>query len=971
MSKYENFSDFDNQISKKWRTHWEETRIYESEPVKGKEKFFLTAAYPYTNGPLHLGHARTYLIPDIVARYKRMRGINVLFPMGFHFTGTPILTATEALLTRDENLLREYRELYEVDEEDIERIKSPLDLAKYFKKRAENDMKNYLLSIDWRRQFTTVDEEYKSFIRWQFLKLKERNYIVRGTHPVGWCPVHQMPVGMHDTKGDVEPEIQELTLIYFLSDDGLIFPAATLRPETIFGAVNVWVNPKGKYTIARIEGKVMVLSKEAFFKITFQKKDIEILVQEINGKELIGRVVENPVTGKKIPVLPATFVDVSFGTGIVMSVPAHAPYDYVALIEIMESDESFRGLKISPVRVISLRGYEGNPAEIQVKLMGIKSTAQKELLDRATKELYLKEFNDGVMDSSIVELSGNDLVREFAQSIAGKTVKESRESVIDFLKRIGKADSFYEIANRPVYCRCGNEIVVKILENQWFIDYENEQWKSEVKRALNNTIEIIPSEYRSWFMNVVDWLKKRACARTRGMGTPLPWDERWVIESLSDSTIYMAFYTVIHKIKELNIPAGKLDESFWDYVFLGRGDSSELAGKLGVSAKKLEEMRDEFLYWYPLDNRHSAKDLVPNHLTFMVFNHVAIFPEQLWPRRIVVNGHIMVEGEKMSKSLGNFIPLFKAMREVGPNSLRLAIAYSAEIGNDANYSRDLIPVVHERLRKIAELIEQISQHVENDGSEGIEEKWIKSTFRRRVASITENMEKYQFRNAAIGIYFLMEQDLRRYISMKSEPNWKLLRNISEEWIKMMAPITPAFAEELWHEMGMKGSVTLENWPVAEQLEYYPQEEIAFILLEKIKEDIENVKGALKKEPKEIVIVTASRNKQEVSSKVFAMLEEGAQMKDLMKEIGKSNLGVKPQDATIYLYEFYQSLPEDLRKFVKENKFDEIVSLKGLVGILEKEVGCRVKILSEDDNEAVQFISRRKPIPFRPSINLII
>lgn len=899
-----------------------------------------------------------------------MKGVNVLFPMGFHFTGTPILTATEALLSRDENLLREYRELYEVKEEDIEKIKSPLDLARYFKNRAEIDMKDYLLSIDWRRQFTTVDEEYKSFIRWQFLKLKEKNYIVRGTHPVGWCPVHQMPVGMHDTKGDVEPEIQELTLIYFVDKSGLIFPAATLRPETVFGAVNIWVNPKGKYVVAKVEDKLIVLSKEAFRKITFQKKNVEAIVQELEGERLVGKKVENPVTGKEIPVLPASFVDESFGTGIVMSVPAHAPYDYVALSELLKADLVFKNSELFPIKVISLKGYEGIPAEVQVKLMNIERITQRELLDKATKELYLKEFNDGIMDLSIVDLSGNESVKNFARSIVGLPVKEARERVIEFLKKEGKADSFYEIANRPVYCRCGNEIVVKILENQWFIDYENEQWKSEVRKALNERIEIIPSEYRTWFINVVDWLKKRACARSRGMGTPLPWDEKWVIESLSDSTIYMAFYTVIHKIRKLGLKAEKLDESFWDYVFLGRGDADDIARKLEISSEDLKSLREEFLYWYPLDNRHSAKDLVPNHLTFMIFNHVAIFPEQLWPKRIVVNGHIMVEGEKMSKSLGNFIPLFKAIREVGSNSLRLAIAYSAEIGNDANYSKDLVPVVHERLRKIAELIDEIAKHRDEDSSESIEERWLKSIFRRRVASITEDMERYQFRSASIGIYFSIEQDIRRYVSMKSEPDWKLLRAISMEWIKMMVPITPAFAEELWHKIGMEGSVTRESWPVAEHLDYYPSEEIAFILLDKIKEDAENLKRALKREPKEIIIVVAEKRKQEITSRVFTMIEEGAQIKDIIREVGKSGLSEKPQEAATFLYEFYQSLPDDLKRFMRSNEFEEFVFLRDLSKVIEKDVKCNVRVIKEDDVEATKFISRRKPIPFRPTISFI-
>ncbi|MEM0241705.1 MAG: leucine--tRNA ligase [Fervidicoccaceae archaeon] len=974
MKEQKSFSDYDLEISRKWRKLWEDERLYEPEPDSSKKKFFLTAAYPYPNAPLHLGHARTYLIPDIVARYKRMRGYNVLFPMGFHFTGTPILTATESLLKRDEGLLREYRELYEVSDEEIEKIKTPLDLATYFKRRAENDMKDYLLSIDWRREFTTVDEEYKSFIRWQFSKLREKNYIVRGTHPVGWCPLHQMPVGMHDTKGDVEPEIEELFLIHFQAVDGTIFPAATLRPETVFGAVNIWVNPNSTYVIAAIDERKMLLSKEAYRKISFQKKNVNPPERELKGKELAGTYVKNPMTGKRIPVIPASFVDEGFGTGVVMSVPAHAPYDFVSLLELkkeaVRSEANSDFSNIEPIKVIHLRGYSDIPARDIVVSMNIESTNQKELLDKATKELYLKEFNEGIMDPSIGKIPEDEESKRFASSIAGMPVKEARRIVVEFLKKRGSADTFYEIANRPVYCRCGTEIVVKILENQWFIDYENEEWKSIVRRALNEMVEIIPPEYKSWFLNVVDWLKKRACARSRGMGTPLPWDDKWIIESLSDSTIYMAFYTVISKIRGLGIRPELLDGEFWDYVFLGKGNSEKLSEKLGISLNALQSIRNEFLYWYPLDNRHSGKDLVPNHLTFMIFNHAAIFPEKLWPKRIIVNGHIMVEGEKMSKSLGNFIPLFRAIREVGPNSLRLILTYSAEIGNDANYSRELIPIVQDRLRRISELIEVISSNNAEEEEEDIADKWLKSMMRRRIINATESMEKYAFRDASIEIYFKLEQDIRRYISIKSSPNWRVLKSIAEEWVKMMSPITPAFAEEMWHLLGKNSSVTVEEWPSPEKMDYHPQEEVLFTMINRIENDVENIRKALKKEPSEVVVVVSSSDKWAVIQKLFAMLHSGAQMRDLMKEIARLNLGARPQETSEYIYELFQSLPEDLRKFLMHSNIDEAETLKSASYILEKELGLKVRIIRETEIEAQELIRRRRPIPFRPTISFI-
>jgi leucyl-tRNA synthetase len=110
-------------------------------------------------------------------------------------------------------------------------------------------------------------------------------------------------------------------------------------------------------------------------------------------------------------------------------------------------------------------------------------------------------------------------------------------------------------------------------------------------------------------------------------------------------------------------------------------------------------MRSEFLYFYPLDSRHSGRDLVPNHLTFFIFNHVAIFSPSLWPRQIVVNGSVLMEGKKMSKSLGNIIPLRKAIRMYGADTLRVSILSASELLQDADFSDSLARTTKVKLQE--------------------------------------------------------------------------------------------------------------------------------------------------------------------------------------------------------------------------------------------------------------------------------
>ena len=175
---------------------------------------------------------------------------------------------------------------------------------------------------------------------------------------------------------------------------------------------------------------------------------------------------------------------------------------------------------------------------------------------------------------------------------------------------------------------------------------------------------IYPDSAKQSFNTVIDWLREWACARTTGFGTPLPWGKGWIIETLSDSTIYMAFYTINKHIKQNNIIPECLTPEVFDYIFYGKGNCTELHKSTGINAALLEEMHNEFLYWYPFDLRNSAKELVPNHLTFCIFHHAALFPPELWPKAMGVNGMLMIEGQGMHKSKGNFITMKGAVEKV-------------------------------------------------------------------------------------------------------------------------------------------------------------------------------------------------------------------------------------------------------------------------------------------------------------------
>ena len=381
------------ELDAKWQKRWEQAGIFQPQAGKG-EKFYLTAAFPYPNSPQHIGHGRTYTTTDIYARYMRMNGKNVLFPMAFHVTGTPILAMAKRIADRDREILEIFEKIYGIPLSVSETLTDPNELVAYFSREIEAGMKEMGYSIDWRRKFYSYDRQFNQFIRWQFAKLKEAGYITKGEHPVPWCPIGNTAMGAHDTKGDMDPQIEEVTGVMFPYEDGFLV-CSTYRPETIYGVTNIWLNEKATYVKASDGKRTLYVANEAVGPLSMQ---LPLVVEkEITAKELAAKSAKNPMTGASVPLYFASFVDPAHGTGVVMSVPAHAPYDYLAL-----RDAGLEG-KVKLVQVLKLEGFGNFPAKEICERMKIADQNDPKA-EEATAEIYKKEAHTGVM--AVGEFSG-------------------------------------------------------------------------------------------------------------------------------------------------------------------------------------------------------------------------------------------------------------------------------------------------------------------------------------------------------------------------------------------------------------------------------------------------------------------------------------------------------------------------------------------------------------------------------------
>jgi len=950
--------DFE-RLERKWQSIWEERRLFEADPDPRREKFYITVAYPYPNSPQHIGHGRTYTITDVYARYKRMRGYNVLFPMAFHYTGTPILAMAKRIEAGDEELLRIFTNVYGIPKEKLSDFKDPLAMAKYFHEEIKDGMKRMGYSIDWRREFTTIDPQYGKFIEWQFKKLFDKGLISKGSHPVGWCPSCRNPVGQHDTQGDVEPEIIEFTIIKFKSD-GVVLPTATLRPETIFGVTNLWVNPDGGYVKAKVGGEVWIISEEAARKLPHLNFEVEVL-ERVLGRALIGLRAENPLTGGKAIVLPASFVDTDNGTGIVMSVPAHAPFDYAALEEVKGIAEELKRaygidpgdvLSLAPIPLIECDGYSEVPAEDIVKRMGIRGQGDPNL-KRATEVLYSDEFHRGRTRPDLGEYGG-------------LSVKEARERVKGDLLKSGKGDLMCEIANKPVFCRCGAKCIVKILSDQWFIDYGNASWKDLAKECLSR-MSILPEDLRREFEYTIDWLKERACARQSGLGTKLPWDKSWIIESLSDSVIYMAYYTIARQIKGYGIDPSKLGEDVFDYVFLGKGDAGEISMRHGIERSALEEMRAEFAYFYPLDSRHSGRDLIPNHLTFFIFNHAAIFPPEKWPRQIVVNGSVLYEGKKMSKSLGNILPLKDAIRKYGADTLRLALLSTAELIQDVNFSEDLAESLRGKLIQFYRSSMDFLGLPPRGRMEHVD-KWLLSRLQRVVERATESLEALRMRDALNHSLFLLEQDIQWYLkrckALGIGPDGDVLRKVVSVRVRLLAPYMPHVCEELWERMGNGVPVSISQWPEVDGSLVDPTSESIEEVVKGVYEDVKEILRATGRTPRLICLYRAAEWKWRVHE---ALRTAGGKRIDLPALLERAGIP-KGGDAMAYAARALRELPRIQGERLRLDRSLELRALEEASSLLSDELGAEVRILEEGQEGIYDPIGKAKQAqPLRPAI----
>ncbi|MBI2134067.1 leucine--tRNA ligase [Candidatus Woesearchaeota archaeon] len=944
-----------NRIAEKWQKKWEESKVFQSEADE-RPKFYVAIVYPYMSGLLHLGHLFTYTFSEVALRYKKMRGYNVLAKYGYHCTGTPIIAAAQRVKEGEPGQIETLKKMG-INEEEIPKFADPEYWCEYFPKETLRDAKNMGFAIDERYAFRTthLNQPYDSFITWQFNRLKEKGYVKQGRHPVVWCPKDNVPVGDHDrAEGEGETPKDFIWAKFRLKDSDLILMAGTTRPDALLGQTHLWIDPNSTYSIIRVDGEKWVVGKEAVKKIEQQYKKPG-LIGEISSSDLIGKWTKGPMVDYDAYIVPAGFIEADVGSGIVYSA-LEDPVDLMEMQSIQANPDFVKKhkldaevvSKLKPISIINIPDLGENLGQEMLDKYKVRSPRDKQLLEEAKGELNRVVYRKGILKQNCGKYAG--LTVPEAQAKIKKDLIESKDAVM-----------FYELTGK-VKCRCLTDCIVKMVEDQWFIEYNDPGWKKKAHECLA-TMKIYPEVVRKQFDYVIDWLDHWACTREYGLGTKLPWDNKWVIESLSDSTIQMAYGTVSKYLQnpgEYGFKTDKLNDEFFDYVFLGKGNVKSVENSTGIPTGMIETMKKDFEYWYPFDFRNSAKDLVQNHLAFCIFNHVALFPEKHWPQAFAINGRIMVNNEKMSKSKGNFFTMRELYTKHGPDIVRLAAANAGEGVDDANYDMEFLETAKRKLSEHHSFINR--SYGKGRKEELVIDRWLESKINENIKKATESMDNMMFKSGIFHCFLEMQRNMKWYIKRTNgSPNERIVKLYCESTVTMLAPFSPHFSEECWELMGKKGFVSNSPWPNANADSIKPELDQGEELVSGILSDIRAVIKLTKIEkPKEIKIIISQSWKYELFGQIRKIMESGKEPK--IKEIL----------ADMKFIQHAQEIQKFLPKMISSRKLPEAAiskehekkSLDEALSFMENELNSPIRI--EDADSSTEQKSKQA-IPGKPAI----
>jgi leucyl-tRNA synthetase len=747
------------QIEKKWQEYWDSKRLFIVKEDKDKPKYYCLEMFPYPSGRIHMGHVRNYTIGDVIARYKMMRGYNVLHPIGWDAFGLP---AENAAI-----------------EHNTHPAKWTYNNIEYMK----NQLKKLGLSYDWTREVTTCLPEYYKWEQWLFIKMLEKGLAYRKKSFVNWCPkcetvlANEQVVDGSCWRCETPVVLKELTQWFFKITEyaeELLEWCDRLKgwPERVISMQKNWIGKSEgaeiDFLLDGLEGKLSVFTTrpDTLYGVTFvsvapehpivdtlcrgteQEATVKKFISEILSRDtrsrfmtqskrgvFTGRYCINPVNGNRVPVYVAEYVLMEYGTGIVMGVPAHDQRDF----------EFAKENNLPIIVVINPPGKNLNPAE-----MG---------------EAYTE---DGIMVNS--SEFNNLLSSECKAKIVEKLSRlgKGRKKISYKLKDWGISRQRYWGAPIPViYCdKCGMLPV-------------NEK---DLPVVLPENVDLSPGESP---LKKNDNFYKTKCYKC---GSPAV-RETDTMDTFVESSWYFARYTSP------------------DYK---RGI---------VNSKKAEYWLPVDQYIGGIE--HAILHLLYARFYTKVLRDLGLLAIDEPFINLLTQGMVIKDGAKMSKSKGNVVDPDDMIKKYGADTTRLFILFAAPPERDLEWSDQGVEGSNRFLNRVWRLVNDLTPVIKREKKtinyshvDGISKEILKRTH-ITIKRVTEDIEDGFHFNTAISA--LME-----FVNFLSGINidgtnedrnlYAVLRDAVEKLLILLSPFTPHIAEELWAQLGNQKSIINEKWP---------------------------------------------------------------------------------------------------------------------------------------------------------------
>ena len=768
---------------KKWQEYWEKENLFSVTEDSSVPKFYCLEMFPYPSGRIHMGHVRNYVIGDVITRYKRMRGFNVLHPMGWDAFGLP---AENAAIKHG-----------------VHPAKWTFENIDYMK----GQLKKMGLSYDWSREVATCKPEYYRWNQWFFLKMHERGLVYKKASSVNWCPscntvlANEQVIDGKCWRCDSVVIQKELEQWFFRITDyaeELLNDADTLTgwPEKVVTMQRNWIGrSEGVEVDFRIVGsekslRIFTTRQDTLYGATFMSiakkhplvaelvkdkktiKDIESLSDDPEKKEGVftGYYAENPLTGDKIPIWAANFVLMEYGTGAIMAVPAHdqrdfefaKKYDLPIKEVIVPADSAEAGFGGS--------GFKPDPSSPQA----FKNEPQKAFED------------DGILINS--------------SQFSDFPSKEARDRIADYLEQKG----------------LGKKVVNYKLRD-WGISRQR-YWGTPIPMIYCDSCGIVPVPEDQ-------------------LPVILPHDI--VLKGKGASPLSEAKEFVNTKCPKCNSSAKRetdtMDtfvDSSWYFIAYCLGGNARINFTTKANVGAIHEL--PLQYWMPVDQyiggiEHAVLHLLYSRFFTKVIRDIGLIKINEPFTSLLTQGMVIKDGAKMSKSKGNVVDPDFLINKYGTDTVRVFCMFAAPPERDLEWSDQGVEGASRFLNRVWGIVHTYSAE-EKNGTYALPSLRTSPLLRKThqtIKKVTGSIERDYHFNTAIAALMELINEVTAF-DPENKHDREVLAFSIRQMILLLSPFAPHIAEELWEAIGEKETILKEKWPVWDE-EAAKEEEIELVI----------------------------------------------------------------------------------------------------------------------------------------------